>query len=126
MEPLGSIPALLGVPVLLNILRMILTIPLEISGIFLQACLDTEIIVFSVAGIISPPLGIVVLFEDSLTGRVAAGLLPLAQLPVRQERSGADAAGFPFPLHSHPPLIGDNKGTRKTRGIKGPKGVKRQ
>ena len=62
---------------------MILTISLQISGIFLQACLNPGVIVFAVAGIIPPPLGIVVLFEDSLTARVTAGLLPLAQLPVR-------------------------------------------
>jgi hypothetical protein len=61
-----------------------------------------------VVGSFQPPLGIVVLFEDFLTVRVTTGLLPLAQLPVRQERSG------------------DDKGTRKTRGIKGPKGIKKQ
>ena len=83
MNPLCSVPALLGVPVLLNILRMIPAIPLEISGIFLQACLNPGVIVFAVAGIFQPPLGIVVLFEDSLTARFTAGLLPLAQLPVR-------------------------------------------
>ena len=103
MDPLCSVPALLGVPVLLNILRMISAIPLEISGVFLQACLNPGVIVFAVVGILQPPVGIVVLFEDFLTSRVAAGLLPLAQLPARQERSGTDAAGFPFPLHIHPP-----------------------
>ena len=103
MDPLRSVPTLLGVPVLLNILRMIPAIPLEISGIFLQACLNPGVIVFAVVGIIPPPLGVVVLFEDFLTSRVAAGLLPLAQLPVRQERSRTDAACFPFPLHSHLP-----------------------
>jgi hypothetical protein len=118
MDPLGSVPALLGVSVLLNILRMIPAIPLQVSGIFLQACLNPGVIVFAVAGIVPPPLGVVVLFEDFLTNRAAAGLLPFAQLPVRKERSTTDAACFPFPLHSHP-LIGDDKGTRKTRGIKG-------
>ena len=103
MDPLCSVPALLGVTILLNIPRMIPAISLQISGIFLKACLDPGVIVFPVAGIIPPPLGVVVLFEDFLTSRVAAGLLPLAQLPVRQERSTADATCFPFPLHSHPP-----------------------
>jgi len=104
---------------------MIPAISLEVSGIFLQACLNPWVIVFSVVGILQPPSDIVVLFEDFLTSRVAAGLLPLAQLPVRQERSTTDAACFPFPLHSHP-LIGDDKGTRKTRGIKGPREIKKQ
>ena len=103
MDPLCSVPTLLGVSVLLNILWMIPAIPLQVPGIFLQACLNPGVIVFAIAGIIPPPLGVVVLFEDFLTSRVAAGLLPLAQLPVRQERSTADATCFPFPLHSHPP-----------------------
>jgi len=97
------VPALLGLPVFLNILRMILAIPLEISGTFLQACLNPGIIVFAVVGIVTPPSGVVVPFENFLTDRVATGLLPLAQLPVRPKRSGADATGFLFPLHSHPP-----------------------
>jgi hypothetical protein len=82
MDPLCSVPALLGVTVLLNIPRMIPAIPLEVSGIFLQACLNPRVIVFAVAWIIPPPLGVVVLFEDFLTV-VTTGLLPLAQLPMR-------------------------------------------
>jgi len=103
MDSLRPVPTLLRIPVFLNILRMTLAIPLEIPWIFLQVRLNPGIIVFAVSGIVPPPSSIVVRFEGLLTWRVAAGLLPLAQLPVRPKRNGAYTTGFPLPLHRHPP-----------------------
>ena len=84
-----------------------LAISLQVSGIFLQTRLNAGIIVPVIIGILQPPLGVVVLFEDFLTVRVTTGLLPLAQLPVRQERSG------------------DDKGTRKITENKGLKAMRK-
>ena len=83
MNPLGSISALLDVPVLLDIFRMILAVLLQVSGMLIEPRLDARIIILGALGIVPTPAGIVVPLIGPLTFRVAAGLLAVAQLPVR-------------------------------------------
>ena len=83
MDPLCSVPALLGVPVLLDILQMILAVSFQVFGILIEPRLDARIIVSGVMGIVLTPAGIIVPLEGPLTFRVATGLLAVAQLPVR-------------------------------------------
>ena len=83
MNPLGSIPALLDVPVLLDIFRMILAVLLQVSGMLIEPRLDARIIILGALGIVPTPAGIVVPLIGPLTFGVTAGLLAVAQLPVR-------------------------------------------
>jgi hypothetical protein len=83
---------------------MIPPIPCQIPGILRQTRFDPGIIVFAVSGIFSPPPGVVVLFEDALAGRIAAGLLPLAHFPAGLENRAANAASLPSSLHGHLPV----------------------
>ena len=78
-----AVPALLGGPVLLDIFRMILAILLQVSGMLIESHLDARIIILGALGIVPTPAGIAVPLIGPLTFGVTAGLLAVAQLPVR-------------------------------------------
>jgi hypothetical protein len=101
MDPSLAIPAFLGLPILPDILRMIMTVLGQVSGMLIEPGSDAGVVISAILRIVRTPAGIGILLMAPLARGVATGFLAVAHGAARKEGGGTDTTRFP--LHAEPP-----------------------